>query len=103
MPYRTERIPLASPFWDRRVKLLPCQKEMIPSLHERGMSIRAIARMYGVDKRLIQFILFPERKDKNLADRELRGGSARYYDKTENTKAMRDHRRYKHDKLSPFI
>lgn len=96
MPYRTDNIALGSVFLKRSAKLLPCQKEMVKYWHERGMSINGIARMFKVNKRLIQFILFPERHKKNLQDRKARGGSKIYYQKEHHTKAMRDHRRRKY-------
>jgi len=86
---------------DRRVKLLPCQKEMVGYWYKQGLAIRAIARMFKVDKRLIQFILFPERQKKNLSDRADRGGSKAYYNREKHTKAMREHRQHKRE-LSSF-
>ncbi len=100
MPFVTDATKLDSPFLDRRCKLLPCQKEMIHWWYAHGVGIRALARMFHVDKRLIQFELFPERKKKNIEDRRDRGGSAVYYNKERSTKAIRDHRRYKYDILA---
>ena len=99
MPYKTEKIKINDPFLDRRTKLIPCQKEMVLYWYNLGTSIRAIARMFHVDKRLIQFVLFPERKEKNIADRLERGGSKQYYDKKKNTNYMRKHRKDKHERL----
>lgn len=93
MPYKSEKIKISSTEYDRRRKLTDEDKEEIKQLV--GMSIRGIARMYGVDKRLIQFILYPERHTKNLADRRARGGSMQYYDKEKHTKYIRKHRHYK--------
>ncbi len=93
MPYKSEQIKIAGSKYDRRVKLTEQDREDIKNL--TGMSIRGIARMYGVDKRLIQFILFPERHKKNLLDRKNRGGSMQYYDKERNKKAIKETRNYK--------
>lgn len=95
MPYRSEKIRIAGTKNDRRVKLTEQDKADILEL--TGMSIRGIARMYGVDKRLIQFILYPERKAKNLLDRKNRGGSMAYYDKDKQKEYMKKHRHYKHE------
>lgn len=95
MPYRSEKIRIAGTKNDRRVKLTDQDKADILEL--TGMSIRGIARMYGVDKRLIQFILYPERKAKNLLDRKNRGGSMAYYDKEKQKEYMKKHRHYKHE------
>ncbi len=51
--------------------------------------------MFKVNKRLIQFILFPERQKRNLELREQRGGSKIYYNKDRHTLAMSEHRKYK--------
>lgn len=95
MPYRSEKIRIAGTKNDRRVKLTEQDKADILEL--TGMSIRGIARMYGVDKRLIQFILYPERKAKNLLDRKNRGGSMAYYDKDKQKEYVKKHRHYKHE------
>lgn len=93
MPYKSEKIKIEHTKHDRRIKLTPEDKEDIKEL--TGMSIRGIARLYGVDKRLIQFILFPERYEKNKRLRKERGGSKIYYDRTKNTITQRKHRRHK--------
>lgn len=96
MPYKTDKLALNDYFIDRRTKMLPCQKERAKQLYEEGMAIRAIARMFHVDKRLIQFLLFPERQKKNLQDREKRGGWKQYYDKDIHKEATKEHRKYKY-------
>jgi len=95
MPSRTDTIPINNPFLDRRTKLLPCQKEMVKFHYERGISINQLARDFKVNKRSIQFILFPERLAKNKELREDRGGWKIYYDKDSNTLAQLEHRHYK--------
>lgn len=99
MPYKTDKMKLDSPFLDRRVKLLPCQKEMVASLHTRGASISGIARMYGVSKRLIQFIIFPEKLAMSLKRRAERGGSKIYYDREYHNQKTKEHRHYKNQTL----
>lgn len=96
MPYLTDKEKIDNPFLDRRVKLIPCQREMVLYWYKQGTSIRAIARMFHVDKGTIQFILFPERLQRNRELRQARGGSKIYYKKEKNTKAMREHRQYKY-------
>lgn len=93
MPYKSERIKIAGGKYDRRIKLTPQDKEDIKEL--TGLSIRAVARMYGVDKRLIQFILYPEKQEKNKLDRKGRGGSARYYNREKQKEYMKKHRHHK--------
>ncbi len=72
---------------------------MVKYWYESGTSINALARMFKVNKRLIQFILFPERKQKNLEDREARGGWKQYYDREQNNKTINEHRKYKYKVL----
>lgn len=95
MPAYADYHRVSDPFFDKRTKLLPCQKEMVTYWYGQGKAIRAIARMFNVDKRLIQFILFPERQKKNLEDRADRGGSVAYYVKEKHTAAMATHRKHK--------
>lgn len=100
MPYKTEKIKFDCPFLDRRCKLLPCQREMIHYWHRQGVSINAISRMFKVNKRLIQFELFPERKELNIQQRRDRGGSKIYYKGGEEwNQTMREHRSYKNNTL----
>jgi|JI10StandDraft_1071094.scaffolds.fasta_scaffold1574614_1 hypothetical protein len=101
MPSKFDKIAIGCQFLDKRIKVLDCQKQMIPIWHEKGQSIRAIARMLNVDKRLIQFIIYPERKAKNLQDRKAKGGSMQYYNKDKHNKAMKIHRQYKSQILKP--
>ena len=51
MPYKSERLRIAGTGYDKRRKLSEQDKADIKEL--TGMSIRGIARMYGVDKRTI--------------------------------------------------
>jgi DNA-binding CsgD family transcriptional regulator len=79
---------------DRRRKLTEAQKDEIRSLKGKESS-RALARMFNVSRRTIQYILDPAKLEANKKAREARGGSKQYYDKQKNTKYMREHRRYK--------
>lgn len=100
MPHVTETMALKDPFLDRRRKLLPCQREMVVYWYKvQGAGIRAIARMFKVDRRLIQFILFPERHKRNLSLRQDRGGSKIYYDRVEHNEAAKVHRQHKYKAL----
>jgi len=104
MPFITDKEKLGDVFLKRSAKLLPCQKEMIQWWYkEKGLGIRALARLFHVDKRLIQFELFPERKKKNLQDRKDRGGTMVYYKKEKHTKAIREHRQYKYKTLKSTL
>ena len=89
------RINKISSALDRRRKLTDTDRGDIKVFYELGYPIRRIAAMYEVDKRLIQFILFPERHALNLEHRKKRGGTKQYYDKDKWRETMRDHRAYK--------
>lgn len=99
MPFKTDEIALNDKFLDRRAKLLDCQKEMAKYWHKQGSSIRAIARMFKVDKRTIQFLLYPERLIENKKRRQERGGTMAYYNKEKHKEQMKEHRRYKYNTL----
>lgn len=103
MPRKTDTTPINDPFLDRRTKLLPCQKEMVKWWYQNGESITAISKRFKVNKRLIQFVLFPERQVKNLSDREKRGGWKQYYKKEKGTESTRDHRNYKAKEIKGFL
>ena len=97
MPYKCEKIPMPVEK-DKRVKLLPCQKLAVKTMFATGQhSITGLAKLWKVSKRLIQFILFPERQQKNLQDRDSRGGSKQYYSTEYNTKVKKEHRHYKQE------
>ena len=81
---------------DKRIKLTPEQKELIKHLYETtDTSHRKLATQFGVSRRLITFILDPEKQKANLQAREARGGSKQYYNKETHTKTMKAHREHK--------
>lgn len=95
MPSKVDSLTIKNEFLDRRVKLLSCQKEMIHYHFNNGVSIKSLSKIFKVSKRLIQFELFPERKEKNLIDRKNRGGTSIYYDKDKHRDSTSEHRKYK--------
>lgn len=103
MPFKTDKLKLNDPFLDKRTKLIPCQKEMVIWWYNCGTSITELSKRFKVNKRLIQFILFPERKQKNLEKRNNRGGSTIYYVKENHTQSVRCHRQYKYKTLKNTI
>lgn len=104
MPYKTEKLKLGSPFLDKRVKLLPCQKEMIIYWTKQGISQRKLAAMFKVSRRLITFIQDPKKKEKDLENRAARGGSMIYYKGgREWAETVKKHRRRKHELLKHLV
>lgn len=104
MPHKTDKIALDCPFFDKRVKLLPCQKERMVYLHKLGYSQRKLASIFQVSRRLVQFITCPEKKVKDLQNRRDRGGSMAYYKGGKQwSEAMKTHRKHKHDLLKNIV
>jgi hypothetical protein len=105
MPYTSEKIILPREL-DRRVKLTEIDKEDIKHRHKAGEPIHAIARAYkGVcSRRMIQFVIFPERlkalQEKHIAEKS----HLKYYNKDKWRETMKEHRHYKQDlKLKGII
>lgn len=80
---------------DKRIKLTETQRDEIAA--RRGESIHALSREYGVSRRLIQFIQYPERAEKNVRDRQARGGWRQYYTPEKHREIMQEHRNYKRE------
>lgn len=81
---------------DRRVKLTDTDKESIVREYKSGeISINGLSRKYNVSKRLIQFTLFPERKEKAKELYKQRSKDGRYYDKEKHKEYVKKHRYYK--------
>lgn len=78
---------------DKRVKIPKEEHEYIRTRYKnKEASQRQLAREYGVDRRLIQFIIDPSKHEQNIARRKARGGSKQYYDKDKQRIYMRRHR-----------
>jgi len=80
---------------DRRRKLTREDRSAIRKLASSDISQRELARMFGVSRRTIYFVLHPDKLEENKQLRRDRGGWKQYYDRDKNTKTMREHRRYK--------
>lgn len=100
MPSITDNKALGSQFLDKRTKLLDCQKQRVKAMYEQnGISIRGLARIFHVDRRTIDFILYPEKHEQNLKTRAANGGSTKYYVRNTHTAAMKRHRQHKKEAL----
>ena len=98
MPFKSGKILIEKTSFDRRVKLTDEDKELIRKISkEENLSQRELARKFNVSRRLIQYVLDPEKLTENKRIREERGGSKQYYDKEKHREYMKDHRRYKQD------
>ena len=98
MPYKSEKIVISNTKYDRRMKLTDSDKERIVQLrNEEGLSQRKLAALFGVSRRLIQFIIDPVKAAKNkerLKEAKVKG--LYKYSKEEWASVQREHRRYKH-------
>lgn len=98
MPYKFEKTPINNPKHDKRVKLTDEDKENIRKEYASGLiSHRGLAEKYKVSRRLIQFILNPDKLEiakKQFTERQKDG---RYYDKEKHKEYMKNHRKHKKD------
>jgi hypothetical protein len=95
MPYKhiEKLIPIEH---DRRVKLNDIQRQEIRELYESGSySQRGLAKLYGVSRRLIVFILDPLKHQANIARKQELLKTKSYYDKDKQRAYMQSHRQYK--------
>ena len=96
MPFKSEKINIANTKHDRRCKLTNAQKDQIIAL--RGIiSQRKCAEKFGVSRRTVIFLWYPERLEANKQRRQERGGWKQYYNKENWAVTMRTHRRYKQE------
>lgn len=85
---------------DRRIKLTDQDREDIRgqyfNTHESERpTMTSLAAKYNVDRRLIQFVLFPEREARHKEQASLRQKDGRYYNREKGRKKMKDYRNYK--------
>lgn len=97
MPYRSEKILICGTQYDRRQKLTPGQRaEIFRRYHTEDISQRQLAREYGVSRRLITFIVDPEKMEAANEGLKRRKAKGLYKpDKQKWAATVREHRRYK--------
>lgn len=97
MPYKSEKIKIEGTKLDRRRKLTEDQKDYIRWLREEeGLSQRKLAAMFGVSRRLITFILDPEKEKRSkIRAKDLRQEGRYKYTKEQWAETMKEHRHYK--------
>jgi len=83
--------------FDRRVKLTDSEREEIKRLHKEGNTIRGIARLFEkkCSRRLIQYIIYPERLEAVYRRQQENKNWLKYYDKDKRREYMKGHREYK--------
>lgn len=97
MPYKheTNGLKLRDFGQDRRIKLTDQDKVNIVKEWICGASIHSLSRKYKVCRRVIQFILFPDRQKHCLELRKARGGEKQYYGTKKHTEYIRETRRHR--------
>ena len=100
MPYKfdTDKIKLPRES-DRRVKLTDDNKAHISLLHEQGLSQRTIAKCVGCSRKMVVFILYPERYEHAKALYKERRKDGRYYDRKKHTQHVSTYRKHKKEFL----
>lgn len=99
MPYKSEKITISGTQYDRRQKLTPEQRaEIYHRYHTEDVSQRQLAREYGVSRRLITYIIEPDRMEK-VRERLRRCKAKGMYkpDKKKWAATVREHRHYKQE------
>ena len=96
MPRKSDSVAIKNKSLDRRVKLTDEERiEIADAYKSGGTSYNKLAVEYGVSKRLIMFIVNPDKYEvtkKQFAERQKDG---RYYDREKHNKAVKKHRDYK--------
>lgn len=93
--FETEHLKLSKED-DKRVKLNDEEKKEIKKLYDTGMfSQRKLAKMYGVSRRSIQFIIDPEKLKENHKKFSERQKDGRYYNKERHREYIKKYRERK--------
>lgn len=103
MPYSEHKNNPIPPEYDRRRKLSEADKASIREEWEAGKAQRQLAREYGVSRRLISFIVHPDKLTEARRLFRERQKEGRYYDKDKHTAQVRKHRRYKQSLINQDI
>src|SRR5690606_41899332 len=98
MPYKfeTEKLSINNPKYDKRIKLTDEDRESIRKEYATGkISQRGLAKKYNVSRRLIQFVLDPDKEKVAKQQFKERRKDGRYYNKDKHKEYMRRHRKHK--------
>lgn len=96
MPDKRDKIQVTRQY-DRRVRVTQDDKELMKKMYNENMPIRAIARHFEktCSRRMIQFILFPERLSIVVKRQVKTKAWLKYYDREKHTKSIASLRAYK--------
>lgn len=106
-PYRLLILTKMPASLDRRRKLSTEYYAEIRKRYAKGESQRQLARAYNVSRRLIVFVLYPERLERQKARKKYQKYSQKYYQTVMKGKkwaeTMREHRHYKKRVMSEVL
>lgn len=77
---------------DGRFKITPDQYPEVIALHKELKSSRKVAEIFGVDKKIILYIINPEYKKRDALRQKNQQHWKIYYDREYHTKAIRKYR-----------
>lgn len=99
---KIDRVRIAGTDKDRRIKLTDAQRFEIRERHDmHGDSIYKLANEYGVSRRTIEFIIYPERLERCREQYKERRKDGRYALNPEKRRAaVRYHKEYKRKLLN---
>lgn len=98
-----DNLSIHDPFLDKRVKLLPCQLEMMPYWKNvKKRSLRSIGRIFKVSHNTVKRILEPEKFERELMKDREKGGARRYFDKEKHRQRVAKCRAHK-KKIKPLL
>ena len=96
MPYKFETTKTKIPRdLNRNVKISLEDREKIREDYKVLKSQRKTALKWNVSRRLIQFILDPEKEQRNKELYAIRQAGGRYYNREKHNKQVSEHRKYK--------
>ncbi len=84
---------------DGRRKILTSEHEEVRAKYKSLKSLREVARIYGVDKRTIQFIVYPERLKRLQEWNKKIKHHKKYYNTEKRKMEMRKYRKRKREIL----
>lgn len=99
MPYKSQTIPICGTEYDRRQKLTSEQRaEIYHRYHTEDVSQRQLAREYGVSRRLVTFIIDPDKLEESRSRLKRSKAKGLYKpDKKKWAATVREHRKYKQE------
>ena len=101
MPRKSDSVAIKNKSLDRRVKLTDEERiEIADTYKSGGTSYNKLAVEYGVSKRLIMFIVNPDKYEVAKNQFSERQKDGRYYDREKHNKAVKKHRDYKKELFS---